>query len=278
MLASLLFALTPQTETRLPAYMGRATHAWFMEQIQRLDRELAGAMHTPNQDRPFTVSDLWGPDLTRQGTNEFKSDNTYTLRVTAYRPDLVALLQEKLATAPPAMIQLAQGRFEVRGTTLDEAVSPWAGCNTLDGLAQAQQRSPEIPDQVTLLFASPTVFRSRGNYLPFPLPRLVFEGLIRRWNGLAATPLPAQMLAYVEENLAISRYSLQTERVDAGKRGAAPGCVGSCTYALRVRDRYWMEKVHLLANFAFYAGVGRQTTMGFGQVRALEDRHDRSAS
>ena len=77
----------------------------------------------------------------------------------------------------------------------------------------------------------------------------------------------------------MSRYRLETALVrfgEQGERGTVAGCLGRCTYALLVRDRYWMGLIHLLAAFARYAGVGRRTTMGLGQARVLAERGARS--
>lgn len=267
MLASLLFALIPQKATELPAYMGRATHSWFMEQIRLVDPALSAALHEPNQDRPFAVSDLWGTNLASQGTNQIKPDTTCYLRIATYHPRLATLLAGEWSARPPATIQLAHCRFEVKAATVDPSASPWAGQSSFEELIQTQRSKSEVADQITLIFAAPTVFRSKGNYMPLPLPRLVFEGLIRQWNDAAPSPVPQETINYIEENLVISRYQLQSERVDRGKRGGFPGFIGTCTYALRVRDRYWMGLVHQLAQFGFYTGVGRETAMGLGQMR-----------
>jgi CRISPR-associated endoribonuclease Cas6 len=39
------------------------------------------------------------------------------------------------------------------------------------------------------------------------------------------------------------------------------------TYRALGADRYWLGVINLLADFAFYSGVGVQTTTGMGQVR-----------
>ena len=109
------------------------------------------------------------------------------------------------------------------------------------------------------------------------LPRLVFEGLARRWAMLSARPLPAPegFLQAIEEGAVISRYDLRTEQAAFSRNGvrvAFPAFVGRCTYALRMRDESAARFAHLLAAFAFYAGVGKHTAMGLGQTRPLGGR------
>ena len=277
MLTSLHLTLTPTAPVTLPAWLGRATHAWFLESVQQRNPALAAELHEPNQERPFTVSDLWGPGLERQGQNKLTPGTAYSLRVTGCRADISNLLGG-LAAEPPATIRLLDHPFRVQTATTDPDVSRWAGQTSYAALAQTHMLAKEQPSQLTLHFASPTVFRSNDAYLPLPLPRLVFEGLARQWNNLSTVTIADEVVRYAEECLLISRYRLQTERVDRGQRGGFPGFTGSCTYAFNVRDRYWMGLIHLLADFAFYAGVGKQTAMGLGQVKGekggQEDRRN----
>jgi CRISPR-associated endoribonuclease Cas6 len=159
-------------------------------------------------------------------------------------------------------------------------LQPWVGRTSFEALVAAHTLQEPMPARVTLRFASPTVFKSKGAFMPLPLPRLVFEGLVRRWNAFSPVQVHPDVNRYAEEEMAISSYRLHTETVRFGawERGnvgggrALPGFVGSCTYVLRRKDRYWMGLVHLLAAFALYAGVGKQTTMGMGQVRRAWER------
>jgi CRISPR/Cas system endoribonuclease Cas6 (RAMP superfamily) len=54
---------------------------------------------------------------------------------------------------------------------------------------------------------------------------------------------------------------------EQGEHGVFPGFLGHVGYAFRVKDRYWMGLIHLLAAFSLYAGVGQRVTMGLGQAR-----------
>jgi CRISPR-associated endoribonuclease Cas6 len=274
MLISTVFTLTPTQPVTLPANLGRATHAWFLDQVRAADPKLAGALHAPNQERPFTVSNLWGagrPD--RAGQVTLSPENNYHLRVTSFWHELSALVAERLAATPPERISLADADLRLVEATADATAHPWAGQTTFETLIQAHTLSAALPPpRLALRFASPTVFRSGGVNLPLPLPRLVFESLARRWNAFGPLRIPDEVSRFADEMMLISRYRLRTERVsfgEGGERGAYPGFVGICGYAFRNRDRYWLGLVHTLAAFALYAGVGARTSMGLGQARVV---------
>jgi len=276
MLISAVITLIPARPAAVPANLGRAVHAWFLDWVRAQDPALAEVLHTPNQERPFTVSNLWGAGRPLRGQVTLTPGRPCSLRLTSFHPGLSELLSGRLLPAPPDAISLAGETLRVEGVAVDPSEHPWAGRASFQDLVQRHTLSPSPPpSRITLRFASPTVFRSSGVNIPLPLPALVFEGLARRWNAFAPVRIPPEVRRFAEECLVISRYRLRTERVvfgEAGGRGAYPGFVGSCSYAFRVRDRYWVGLVHLLAAFALYAGVGTRTTMGLGQVRPVPER------
>lgn len=281
MLVSIVLTLHPTAPVNVPVNLGRATHAWFLDQVGLYDAALAERLHEPNQERPFTVSNLWGAGRPRsdapdpgkpQGPAEvtLTPDQPCFLRLSAYEAGLAELLHQKMLPGLPQSITLAGATLKVQSVDTGAAQHPWAGQTTFAALLQENTLSGPPPPGLTLRFGSPTVFRSQESFMPLPLPRLVFEGLVRRWNATAPLALPAEVARYADECMAISRYRLHTERVtfgETGERGMFPGFVGQVSYSFRVKDRYWMGLVHTLAAFALYAGVGRQTTMGLGQVK-----------
>jgi CRISPR-associated endoribonuclease Cas6 len=273
MLISAVLTLTPTQPVTLPANLGRATHAWFLDQVRAADPAIAQALHTPNQERPFTVSNLWGTGQPTQGQVTLAPERPCCLRVTSFWPELSALVQERMLPGLPETVELAGAAFRLAGVTTDGATHPWAGKTRFEDLVQQHTLSPAPPPAgVALRFASPTVFRSSGVNVPLPLPGLVFEGLARRWNAFAPIHIHPEVRRFADECLVITRYQLQTERVtfgEEGERGAYPGFVGVCGYGFQVKDRYWMGLIHLLAAFALYAGVGTRTTMGLGQARVI---------
>ena len=53
------------------------------------------------------------------------------------------------------------------------------------------------------------------------------------------------------------------------KRGTYPGGFGDVTFEALDNHAVHLRTLNLLANFAFYSGVGSKTTMGMGQARRL---------
>jgi CRISPR-associated endoribonuclease Cas6 len=264
--------------------------------VRRAAPALADALHGGQTQRPFTVSNLLEIGWPRKDKITLSPGKTYTLRITGFSPQLSALLRERLIPELPPTITLADVPLQVTGNTaggsteasaacdelsrveLSRALAevsdahPWACTDTFEALVQRHTLSASIPPRVGLRFASPTLFRSEDMNVPLPLPGLVFGGLLDKWNAFAPLQLPAEVRCFAQECLAVSRYRLETRRVafgEDGRCGTVAGCVGDCSYAIRVKDKYWMGLIHLLAAFAFYAGVGRRTTMGLGQCRAL---------
>jgi CRISPR-associated endoribonuclease Cas6 len=287
MLISAVLTIAPTGPVTLPANLGRAAHAWFLNQVRAADPAIAQALHEPNQERPFTVSNLQGRNpasgRSRVSDQLVSPERSYALRLTSFWPELSALLLERLLpNLPEQTLDLAGATCRVVSVTTDGTAHPWAGQTSFQDLVQQHTLSPALPPrQVTLHFASPTVFRSGGANVPLPLPGLVFESLVRRWNAFAPLQIPLEIRRFADEAMVIARYHLHTERVafgEEGERGAYPGFVGTCSYAFLVHDRYWLGLIHLLAAFAFYAGVGARTTMGLGQVRVVHSPQPRVQS
>jgi CRISPR-associated endoribonuclease Cas6 len=275
MFISWVISLQPTAPVSLSPNQGRAAHAWFLDQVRRADPALADALHGGQTQRPFTVSNLLEIGWPRKDKITLSPGKTYTLRITGFSPQLSALLRERLIPELSPTITLADVPLQVTGNTTESDAHPWAGTDTFEALVQRHTLRARIPRRVGLHFASPTLFRSANMNVPLPLPGLVFGGLLDKWNAFAPIQLHPEVRRFAQECLAFNRYRLETLRVafgQDGRRGRVAGCVGDCFYAIQVDDRYWMGLIHLLAAFAFYAGVGRRTTMGLGQCRVLEGK------
>lgn len=275
MLISWIISLRPTEVVSTPPNLGRAAHAWFLAQVRQADPALAEELHGGHTQRPFTVSNLFPLRRAQRGRVTLSPEETYALRVTSFSPQLSTLLREQMVPHPPETLMLANASLRVTGSTTDPSLHTWAGEDTFEGLVQRHTLARRMSHRVGLRFVSPTLFRSADKNMPLPLPDLVFGGLLDKWNACAPIQIHPEVRRFAEECLAVSRYRTETLPVTFGEnggRGTVAGFVGTCSYAIQVRDKYWMGLIHLLAAFAFYAGVGRRTTMGLGQARALPQR------
>jgi len=258
--------LTTDRPLTLPPHLGRASHAAFLRLIAQAEPDLAERLHAPDERRPFTCSNLWG--VRRQGRSlTLAPDTPAFLRYTGLTAEVSRHLQ-RLAKDPPSHIELEGARLAIRQTTLDPAVHPWAGFTTYEELA-ASHLLPGEPSshRAELEFASPTAFRSGGHTLPVPLPPLVYGSLVEKWNDFAPVAISEEVRRFAKECLAINRYQLSTRAITAKGRSLQIGFVGHCRYVALNKDQYWLGLIQLLTDYAFYAGVGYQTTAGMGQTR-----------
>jgi CRISPR-associated endoribonuclease Cas6 len=278
MLLAAVLTLTPTQPVTLPANLGQAAHAWFLDRLRAANPALADAMHAPNTERPFTVSNLWGGQ--RQGARQvyLAPGQPCFLRLTSIDPALSTLLaQTVLPALPGSAVSLLDAAVPITACAASAAEHPWANQIAYADLIARHTLATPPPRTITLHFASPTVFRSQGANVPLPLPTLVIDSLARRWNQTAPLAIPPEIHRFAEEVMLISRYRLWTERASFGgdgSEGVYPGFLGACSYGFRAHDRYWIGLVHLLAAFAFYAGVGARTSRGLGQARLLGGRAD----
>ncbi|NUM44663.1 MAG: CRISPR system precrRNA processing endoribonuclease RAMP protein Cas6 [Anaerolineales bacterium] len=274
-LLSLVLTLTPvegPPKRELPAWWGRAAHAWLLEVVESGAGTLPPAWHeTETGPRPFTASTLMGYSA-RRGV---EAGRTYSLRLTAYHRQaaepLLAATEPGGKLAPDAVVELDGLPFRV-GTvdTGGDAAAPWAGRGTYAGVsAPFLLASRALPRQVRMQFSSPTTFKSGGMNVPIPLPGLVFGSLLDRWNAYAHIAFPAEVKRYAEECLAMSRLELASRGVPGKGGSMRVGSVGEMQYTTLNEDRYWMSVIHTLAAFARYAGVGAGTSYGMGQCRTL---------
>jgi len=286
MLLSVVLLLSPIQPVTLPVDLGRAVHAWFLGQVHRADPALAERLHEPNRLRPFTLSSLQDVGKVREGKVTITPEQEYWLRVTSMEATLSRCLLECILPTLPSEIELAGATFKLKGATYDPTEHPWARQTTYEALIKENLMSTEqLGRALTLQFASPTTFRRTertssltngegqayrvaGHNFLLPLPGLVFDSYLQKWNAFAPVALPPEVKRYAEECVAVSRYRLQVVLMEFGEVREL-GFVGTCRFTALVADPYWLRLLHLLAAFAFYAGTGHHTTRGMGQTRKL---------
>jgi len=127
------------------------------------------------------------------------------------------------------------------------------------------EKSGESP-KVFLKFLKPTTFRRNDIDLPFPLPELVFKGLVKKWNTFSPIPVGVDLRPFYNL-IKVSKYSLRTYKVEFSKAGKLTAFWGYAIYDLsEVKHNDARRWFSVLLNFARWSGIGRKTTMGLGKV------------
>jgi CRISPR-associated endoribonuclease Cas6 len=287
MLLSLVITMTPIETQTLSSQTGSKVHGWFLHAVERLDAAASSALHRPNEIRPFTVSEVWQGESPPQRVQRFVAGELYWLRITSIDTRLSTLLIDKWLPKLPPLLEIEHVKFALLDKFSKANEHPWAAESTWETLCEVRSRPL---GSLEVEFVSPTLFRSDKKLLPFPLPHLVFgnfvgnpTGLAAKWlqgggpiaNGLFDGDGPALLPAldsYIASNIVIQGYDLHTLALSPKpvEHAREVGCVGLCRYQLhgRTEDAQRLQRaIHRLAAFAFFAGVGKHTAMGFGQAR-----------
>lgn len=268
---SITLTLTSPTDITLAHRppLGRANYAALLERVGQMDGTLARHLHDGEGPKPLTCSALLGAPTDRRGTH-IEAGGRYALRVTGLTGDVCGGLREALLAQPPKRWTIGGHTFGVVAATCDPAQDAWSGQTSYEALAASQLLNGERPQRkVTLAFASPTSFKSKGMHVAVPLPNLLFGSLVERWNAFSSVTLSPEMRRFGEEMVALSNYQLRSQPMIQKNGAPLIGAMGRATYTALGGDRYWLSVMQMLADFALYAGVGVKTTTGMGQVRRL---------
>ncbi|HEY7348057.1 MAG TPA: CRISPR system precrRNA processing endoribonuclease RAMP protein Cas6 [Ktedonobacterales bacterium] len=256
--------LTALDEAELERTQGHRAHALFLALMQQADPSLAAALHDAGRSKPFTIATL------QTEARRLRPGSSYLLRITLLRGELFGPLARLFLPTERPLLRLGSARFALQDMLVTPGSHPWAGAASWDSLLDGAAPAEEL----TLHFVTPTAFTQGADANGhkrvgiFPEPAAMFGSLLRRWNDLASTPLPTDLLERVD--LLPSSYQLRTEMLQFA-RSQQVGCVGRCAYLVRgsVADR---RLVHALARGAFFLGVGYKTTQGMGLARLDERR------
>lgn len=220
----------------LPPTLARAIHALCFRWFANTNPELAQTLH---QQETLPLTTGW----------EYCSPKKIILKISLLQKELLAPLLWGINADLGKEITIAgipcrmDGWVDITQTSNFEKIVQLPTQNTID-----------------LQFLTPTSFKQAQNVQPFPLPDLVFNGLLRRWNLFAPETLK---FPQIEWNAIVSAYDLKTYAMKM-EGGAEIGAEGLVRYKFTNTEQARIATI--LAHFATFAGVGRKTAMGMGRV------------
>jgi len=280
----------------IPQTQGRFALAAFLDIVHQVDPALAVALHDSKNRRPFTLSQLRGLPVPRQGEVRLRAGHECWLRVTLTGETLFGtFIRRFLQGEARPTLRLGEMPFGVSEVLTTPGSHPWAGYTTAEELLNCARDD----DTIALEFASPFGFSLGDNRVEIaPRPELLFGGLHKKWAQWCARPLapgersslagvtpPAAQsrlsevhrrgLAelpdepWLREHVLIKAWRVQSRMLRYGPQ-AQVGSEGNVVFRIFNADAKARRMLNALADFAFYAGIGRKTTQGMGQVRRVD--------
>jgi len=272
----------PRTDLPLAHAQGKILHGLFYELLQKASAVKGDEVHSTEGLKPFSTALLLNE---RQRRSEYlRAGEELKVRFTFLDDSLYPLLARYFLSTPDLSFDLVRTELTVaRILSTPQSGEEWAGCASVEEIAR---HASEEEKHFSFQFVTPTFFKRGGGptypdlLVPLPLPDLAFGSLLRNWNQFSPTSfIDATLLREIcAHHLEITHHHIFSQQArlvfpqaDGRYRTTAfPGFVGSCTFRLvGLQDPSVVKTLNTLADFAFYAGVGAKTTMGFGVARRV---------
>jgi|GEM_PF-1245642 len=173
-------------------------------------------------------------------------------------------------------IRLGDARFLVSEILTTPGSHPWAGYVSIEEL---QKRLDEpVPEKFVFELLTPTSFRLQDKEVAtMPTPKLVFGNLAGAWRALTGENNVEAVEKYAAKNLVMGNYKLHSDRLVLHNNPQL-GSVGKVEFIRTdktdhsfdaTQDEPSIRALNLLADLAFYSGLGRKTAQGMGMVRRV---------
>ncbi|NWG07722.1 MAG: CRISPR system precrRNA processing endoribonuclease RAMP protein Cas6 [Chloroflexi bacterium] len=277
MLLSAVIHLKALENGSLPADLGPALRAEFLNWVGDADSGHSDHLHDGDELRPYTISDLKGSFQAQRGFRLIQAGQSAWFRVTSLREKETRLLLDSVFPAIRSRkFTLIRTGFQVQKVAVAAEEHPWARQTAYPSLVEKYFKAdPHPAEALDVEFTSPTTFHAGKVHVPLPLPENVLGSWLKRWNACSSASLPREVHRLEEARLVLSRYKLETRAVHYEK-ATWIGFEGSCRFRVLAEDEFWLRLCNLLTDFAFFCGTGAKTSFGLGQTRRTHemDRRD----
>ncbi len=262
----------------VPADHGDQARAALMHVLRQGDAAFTQKLHDENAHKPYTISLLQNNKRGTDGALHFGEGDAADWRFTLLcEPAYEALLRRYLLSRDLPQVRIGAIEFAIVDAFASGRSHPDSGAVSVAQLLERWNCLPEsLPPDIVLDFRAPTAFSLGRNadtgeyrYQSLPDARVLFSALRKRWGGLSGSEPGDVFDAWVGEHVQMEPLSVRTRTVVIEHRPVV-GFTGTVRFKTR-GDIRWLSLLHLLADLAFWTGVGYQTTRGMGQVRRVSD-------
>lgn len=283
---SLLIEGFPTSYVPSAHIQGPVLQGMFLHLIEEVDPAVCRRLHDDSQYRPYTLSPLGIVSKPSKKPNSrlpfqgfqwprdrvLHPETPCMLRVTLLEDDLFPTFSRYFLSRAAPTFRLGETTFRVTNVAVTaDGGNPWSRYTPYTDLIEQASRARQ-ERAITLRFLSPTSFR-RGNVdFPMPDPRLVFRSYRARFEEFAQIAFLPDFDEQVEFYTGVARLQRLETTTIRTKKVALVGFMGSVTYTIdRKAPPDLLFQMNLLADFAFFCGTGRKTTVGMGQTVRMKN-------
>jgi CRISPR-associated endoribonuclease Cas6 len=267
-LLSLTFIISSSRESKAAldnGWYGRAIQAIFLRAVeQSYSHSYAALLHKPNHLRPYSVSSL------TKVNSVLPEENKYAFKICSLNQATSAALLT--CTHPGAMLS--------KGSNIDLSgilchISEWsinAECNYKDLLDITSAKQENSTACFELELESPFFYKETKTkkYMSEPNKLTLFRSLLEKWKSYSSIPEPPGFIEFLSNSISLDISRLEKEKIERGSF-TRTGSKGKLTVHTEESNNPSWAFLLSLARFAKYAGVGKDTSIGFGQARLLSD-------
>jgi CRISPR-associated endoribonuclease Cas6 len=247
---------------------GKHLHALFLSLVNSIAPKLSEYLHRSQSNKDFTISPL---QITRNHNQnqltwekqkkDIKKGSNCWWRITLLDDNLFGKLTPLwLNINPQKPFHLGSGELQIISILSSNKSHPWANACSYQEIYETASESDR---NLNFKIYTPTAFRQGKNDLFLPTAEIVFSSLLRKWNKYSNLPL--ENISF--QDIYPSLFDIKTEII-FNETNKFIGCVGDINYKiLGETDSSLIRSINILADYAFYSGIGRKTTMGLGIIK-----------
>lgn len=266
MLGAVVYILQAEEDGWLPEFTGRIMHGTFFHMIEESSSELADFIHNEMIIKPFTVSDLQAcqPQKVKGKGKLIKRGDLFRWRVTVLHESLLSILLNA---------ELDEGLLLNKQPMLLKDIIVDGEKDRSSGILEEEQLishclSERDFSQLRLDFVSPATFRVDDVDYPLPTPALTFNSFAKKWQQLN---MPFDISLLDMENIFsrvyIRKWQGESKSIYLTPQRGINTFTGSFVYDFSHLELDEKRFLLLLAQFGVFAGCGRLSTQGMGQIR-----------
>lgn len=269
---SIVIDSAPKADAPVSHVQGPALQAMFLKLIQQVDPEVSARLHDEPGCRPFTLSPLglyeevsnfqgfWLPKHER-----LERGAACYLRLTLLEDTLFPVFSRYFLDRSAPTFVLGETEFEVTNVLVTpHNGNSWSRYQSYPDLIEAA-----LPQQwkFRLRFLTPTSFSQGKTDLPLPVPRLVFQSYKKRFEKFHQIPFLPDFEDQVDYYVGIANLQHIRSAVIKTKNVNLIGFTGDVVFTIHPQAPPELaSQLNLLAEYAFYCGTGKKTTLGMGQT------------